>query len=274
MPGAPIPLSLPRHAASPRGVGRAGEIWRLFQEAAVQDSIRVGWPPERYNEHGSAFVVYGMSVRHHRELRYGEPIHAETWVEDFRRGILSRREVRLHGPDGPIADGTQRWVHVGADLRPKRAPAALMEAFALAPRDEGEVDLPAAAPLEGAERRFAFEIWHGWMDPLGHVNHPAYLDFCDESTSRALGEAGLDPVRMVPVAEQVDWKRGAGALERLVVHTRVAGRSGRGDAVLAHRITDEAGALYATATTVRRLVDDDGEPLLRALGYSEAQSAQ
>jgi len=274
MPAAPIPLSLPRHAASPRGVGRAGEIWRLFQEAAVQDSIRVGWSPDRYVEQGSAFMVYGMVVRHHRELSYGEPTHADTWVHDFRRGILSRREVRLVGPAGPIADGTQRWVHVGPDLRPARAPDALVRAFELNPRPEPEVELPGWAPLAGEERSFRFEVWHGWMDPLAHVNHPAYLDFCDESTSRALAGAGLDPVGMVPVAEAVDWKRGAVALDRLEIHTRAAGRTARGDAVLAHRITGEDGSLYATATTVRRMLGGDGEALLGALGYSEAQSAQ
>lgn len=276
MPGTPIPLSLPRHAASPRGVGRAGEIWRLFQEAAVQDSIRVGWSPERYVEQRSAFMVYGMSVRHHRELPYGEPVHAETWIHDFRRGILSRREVRLAGPDGPIADGTQRWVHVGADLRPTRAPEALVRAFRIAPTDEPEVGLPPATPLEGQEHRFAFEVWHTWMDPLAHVNHPAYLDFCDESTSRVLARAGLDPVGLVPVAEQVDWKRGAVALDRLAIHTRATGRTAEGDAVLTHRIThaDDPDALYATATTVRRMTGGDGEALLRAFGYSMAQSEQ
>ncbi len=266
-----IPLTLPRHAANPRGVGRAAEVWRLFQEAAVIASIRVGWPPERYTESGTGFVVYGMTVRHDREVVYGEPLEAETWVPSFARGILSRREIRLSGPGGPVAATTQRWVHVGPGLKPARASPELLRALTLHDRGEPELCLPTFAPLpgvEGAGRSFSFEVWHTWMDPLGHVNHPAYVDFCDEATCRALAAAGLDPQQLVPVAEQVDWKRGAVAGERVVVRTCAVGLTGAGDAVLSHQIVGEGeGApLYATATTVRRLLGGTGEPLLRALG--------
>ncbi len=263
-----ISLSLPRHAANPRGVGRAAEVWRLFQEAAVIASTRVGWPPERYVQAGTGFVVYGMTVRHAREVVYGEPLQAETWVPSFARGILSRREVRLSGHLGPVAAATQRWVHVGASLKPTRASPELVGALTLEDRGEPELQLPGFEPADGPERAFAFEVWHTWMDPLGHVNHPAYVDFCDEATSRLLAKAGEDPVRLVPVAEQVDWKRGAVAGERVVVWTRAAGRSVDGDAVLLHRITGEGpdAPLYATATTVRRLLGAGGDAILRAVG--------
>lgn len=262
-----IPLSLPRHAANPRGVGRAGEVWRLFQEAAVVASTRVGWPPERFRSSGLAFVVHGMLVRHHREATYGEPLDARTWVHDFRRGVLSRREVRLTGPGGLVAEGSQRWVHVGPGLKPTRASPELLDAFLPVETGEPSPALPRWTALPPShEHRFAFEVWHTWMDPLAHVNHPAYVDWCDEATSRVMAEHGLDPTILVPVAEEVEWKRASVAGARVVVATRLVGRTEAGDAVLSHRVTDADDQPYAHATTIRRLLGGDGVRLVEVFG--------
>ena len=67
-----VDLHLARSAFTPRDVARAGDVWRVFQEAAVAGSSAVGWPPGRYRETGTAFVVRQMTVVHHRETRFGE----------------------------------------------------------------------------------------------------------------------------------------------------------------------------------------------------------
>ncbi|MCK6506896.1 acyl-CoA thioesterase [Myxococcota bacterium] len=256
-------IGIPRHAAGPRQVARAGEIWRLFQELAIQASTAVGWSPARYLEQGTAFVVYGMTAVHHREVAYGERLRARTWVHDFKRDTLTRRQIRLSDARGPVAACTQQWAHVDARLRPSRAPAALLAALPVERPDEPSVELPAVVvPLAGGEHRFTFQPWHTWMDPLAHVNHPAYVDFCDEGTSRALAAAGVDPQGLVPVAEHVAFKVGALAGQQVEVLTRVVGRTAAGDVVLSHEVGGEAP--FARATTVRRLVD--GGDLARALG--------
>lgn len=256
-------IGIPRHAAGPRQVARAGEIWRLFQELAIQASTAVGWSPARYLEEGTAFVVYGMTAVHHREVAYGQRLRARTWVHDFKRDTLTRRQIRLFDADGPVAACTQQWAHVDARLRPARAPASLLAALPVERPDEPSVELPAlAVAVQGPEHRFAFEPWHTWMDPLAHVNHPAYVDFCDEGTCRALAAAGVDPQRLVPVAEHVAFKVGALAGQPVEVLTRVVGRTAAGDAVLSHEVTGQAP--FARATTVRRLVD--GADLAAALG--------
>lgn len=262
-----IPLTLPRHAANPRGVGRASEIWRLFQEAAVVASTRAGWPPERYVATGTAFVVYSMSVRHLREVPYGETLEAETWVQNFRRGILSQRELRLCGEHGEAAEGTQRWVHVDSSLKPTRASPELFSAFVAVDRPAQDVGVPAHTPLQGARRCLELEVWHTWMDPLGHVNHPTYVDFCDETTSRAMAAAGLDPACLVPVAEHIDWKRGALAGARLRIWSQLTGQTAEGHAVQTHLLV-EAGneaQIYAEATTVRGLAGGPAGALIDAL---------
>ena len=40
-----FPLTLPRNAFTAREAPRAGDIWRLCQDAATLASIRSGWPP-------------------------------------------------------------------------------------------------------------------------------------------------------------------------------------------------------------------------------------
>jgi acyl-CoA thioesterase FadM len=257
-----FPIDLPRHAFNLRDVARAGDVWRCMQEVAVQGSALCGWHPARYREVGSAFIVRAMTVVHHREPRYGEPIEARTWVADFRRGILTRREVRLDGGDGPIAAGSQEWVHVSGNLRPTRAPPDMLAAFEPDDHEPAHL-LPEWEPAEGPEHAFHLRTWHAWMDPLGHANHPLYLDWCDEATARRLASAGIDPMMLQPVAERIVWKSGIEAEQEVAVTSRLIGRVG--DAVVQEHVVRREGTLAATVTTVRRLAERPERlaPLLR-----------
>jgi acyl-CoA thioesterase FadM len=271
-----VPTSLPRHAFSARDAARAGDVWRAFQEVAVEASTLAGWPPLRYRDEHAAFVMRSMTVTHRHEVLYGERLEASTWVQSFRRGMFSNREIRLRSPRGAIASTSQTWVYVRAsrrsdgswELAPERAPATLEEAFPIhAPSPElaaGAATLPDATPREGAPFELQLDAWSTWMDPLDHVNHPAYLDWCDESTSRALRRAGLDAVALVPVAESATYSRGVQALEHVTVRSRITGITGAGDVVLAHAITvDEVRC--ASVTTVRRVLGVETERLVEAL---------
>jgi acyl-CoA thioesterase FadM len=256
-----FPIHLPRHAFSVRDVARAGDVWRCFQEAAVEGSTRCGWPPTRYREVGSAFVVRAMTVVHHAEPHYGEPLEATTWVANFRRGVLTTREIRLSTPRGLMAAASQEWVHVTAGLRPVRASPDCLKAFS--PEDvEATQGLPEWVPCDPSPVfSFAFDLWHSWMDPLGHANHPMYLDWCDESLCRRMVQAGLKPEALQPVAETVSWKLGVEAPERILVNSQFVGLTPTQDAVFQHQILNGAGRVAATATTVRRLNDGTGEAL-------------
>lgn len=250
-----MPLHLPRHAFSTRDVARAGHIWRAFQEAALFGSTEMGWSPRRYRDEGIAFVVRQMDVLHHDEARYGEPVSARTWVSTFRRGIFSNRQIRLSGPRGLLASTTQQWVHVTDTLRPKRAAPELVEAFPLF-EDGPDITVPAAATeVQGQERTFAFTSWHTLMDPLGHANHPAYVDWVEEALAVAVHTAGCDPVAVVPVAEQVRWRTGVLGGNQVVVRWRVTGLTEQDDVVLSADIEDPEGSPLATAVLVRRLVE-------------------
>lgn len=222
----------------------------------MEGSAACGWPASRYRKLGTGFVVRQMTVVHHEEARFEEPVAAETWIADLRRGLLTTREIRLTSPRGPLASATQEWAHVGPGLRPGRAPAELIEAFPVVADRAPPVSLPKMIELGGTPvHRFQFRCWHTWMDPLGHANHPAYVDWCDEALSHVLDGAGLPVLQLQPVAEWVKFRRGVVAGDEVVVETSRAGRTDGGAAVFRHKLVDVEGRPYAEAVTVRRMAD-------------------
>jgi len=256
-----VSLMVPRHAFSPRHVVRAGEVWRLLQIAAVESSTRRGWSPERYQAEGTGFIVSRMTVRHHRQLISGEAPLARTWVRDFRRGIISRREIRLCVAEEEVAATTQQWVHISSTaMKPTRAGAAMLAAFA--PHDTGSamIEFPAVTECTGLEWSMRFPCWHSWMDVLGHVNHPTYIDWCDEAIMRRIASLGEEPQKMIPVAEEFRFRRAVLAGEMVTVRSRLVGTTAARDAVIEHSITTPETA--AIATTVRRLSGGDLVALL------------
>lgn len=222
-------LSLSRHAFGPRERARAGHVWRLFQDAAIEGSSRCGWPPSRYRELGSGFVVRRMTVVHHAEAVFGDAIDARTWVSNFRRGMFSDREIQLSAGGRPLASAIQQWVYVAApELKPARAPEDMIAAFDAGAPD-GAVP-PALPPLDGelppATFRASFDTWFTAMDPLAHANHPAYVDWADEALARWLAAAGADPHAVVPAGEEVTFRSGIVAPEPAVVELARVGTSG------------------------------------------------
>ena len=268
-----LPLHIPRHAFSVREVARAADIWRAFQEAAVLGSSAVGWPPPRYRREDCAFVVRRMVVVHDAEARYAEPVLGRTWVRDFRRGLLTTREIRLTGEGGrALAAASQEWVHVtfGLDadgqvvLRPSRAKKELLSAFEHEDLDEAP-RLPEHEAVDGAPthtHRIPLRLTE--MDPLGHVNHPAYVDLVDEHTSVVLQAAGIDPVQLQPLAEEVRFRAGMEAPGDATVQTRLVGRTPSA-CVLHHRLLRPDGDIAAESTTVRTLAELGPDRLAEAL---------
>ncbi len=245
---------MPRHAFSLRDVARPSVVWRACQDVAVDASIAGGWPPERYRQAEIALVIREMTVVHHREAVYGERFNARTWLARTRRNLLSTRELRLENAAGPYASVTQEWVHVSAALRPQRAPADLTEAFEPVEL-ESSVVMPAWEKAPGTrEHTLEFRTWQTWMDPLGHINHPMYIDFADEAVARIIAAAGIAEERLRPVADNAVFRAGIGPEVQVRVTSRLLGRTANGACVIGHEIhTGEI--LCAELTTQRTLAD-------------------
>ena len=243
-------VSLQRGTFSPRLVARAGDVWRAMQDLVVQQSNDVGWTPDRYVAANTMFVVRTMTVQHLRELHIDDVLTGTTWPSRARRQMLFTRQVRLFAGETLTAAATQEWAYLSRRLEPIRAGKDLFDAFTVF-EGHPDVELPAfvkddAAPAE----RFDFVTWHGWMDPHAHVNHAAYVDFCDEGVARWAAGRGVDPQGVVPIAETVHFRAALGAGVTVTVETTRIGHA-HGDAVFAHRIL-QGDTVCALATTVRR----------------------
>jgi acyl-CoA thioesterase FadM len=219
----------------------------------------------RYREAGTAFVVRSMTVRHAREMVYGEPVEGETWVRRMRRDMLTTRETRLRGGGEDIANVSQEWVHVDASLKPTRAAPELVEAFGVHPHGDS-VTMPEYTPAEGDLPELRFRAWHTWMDPLAHINHPMYVDFCDEAIARALAAEGICPDDVVPVAEALTFRFGVGADDDVRVQTRLVGRAAKGVAVFRQAILVGDSKVCVDALVARRLLSGNPRELCEVFG--------
>ena len=258
-----FPLTLPRNAFTAREVPRAGDIWRLCQDAATLASIRSGWPPARFRVERVFFVVYRGVVLHEAETPYGEILDATTWVSRLRRRTLSTREIRIRTGGERVAAATQEWVHVdGETFKPKQGSKATAAAFPVVDV-EPSVKLPNFDRLPGAETVFRFQMWQTWADPLAHANHPAYIDWCDEATSRRMVEAGIEPTLLRPVAEQVTFRDSVLPGEEVTVRTERVGVFGGNAVVLKHHLETDRGPA-AEATSIRSLAAESSESLIAA----------
>jgi len=259
-----FPYELPRNAFNARDAARAGDIWRAFQDVAVGAAARAGWPPHRFRDYGAAFVVRSQTVVHHRETRFGVRLRGQSWVTRFRRDTLCSREVRLFGEDGPVADGVQEWVHVGEDGRACRAHPQVVADLRIHEGGPPSPVMPAFEPIEGGVTfRHEFPIPFVIMDPLDHVNHPAYVDFVDESVSHLLYANQIRPLELVPVAETVTYYAPVVAPGPAFVETQLVGFTSGGAAVFDHVVGTESTPRSATARTVRTLATEPER--LRAL---------
>jgi acyl-CoA thioesterase FadM len=258
-----FPLRLPRNAFTAGEVPRAGDLWRLCQDVATLASIESGWPPSRFRTEGVAFIVYRMTMIHDASTSYGVVLDTKTWVSRLRRRTLCTREVRIHSQSQRIAAATQEWVHVDfATLKPKQGSPEAATAF---PEVDVEpsISMPNYDDHAGADAEFGFKMWQTWSDPLAHANHPAYVDWCDEATSRHMVVAGLDPVLLRPIAETVTYRSAVLPGEEVLVETKRIGVIASDAVVLRHQLSTERGPA-AEAVTVRGLVGGNADPLVDA----------
>jgi len=258
-----FPLILPRNAFTAREVPRAADVWRLCQDASTLASINSGWPPSRFRDEKVTFVVYKMTVVHDVETPYGAVLDMTTWVSRFRRRTLCAREVRIRTAGQRVAAATQEWVHVDSDtLKPKQGSFELGAAFP-AVDVEPSVTLPKFDELPGAVDEFAFDMWQTWSDPLAHANHPDYIGWCDEATSRRMVASGLEPILLRPIAEQVTFRLSILPGERVTVRTKRIGAIGIDAVVLMHHLETERGTA-ADATSIRALAEGSSAALISA----------
>jgi acyl-CoA thioester hydrolase len=122
------------------GLGHVNNLHYLkwMQTAAVAHSSEQGWPPERYRELRSAWVVRTHHIEYLQPAFADEEIIVKTWVSDFRK-VTSLRKYKIVRPKGgaTLATGETNWAFLGlAPYVPRRIPPELSTAFIVVPPAE------------------------------------------------------------------------------------------------------------------------------------------
>jgi len=197
---------------------------RYLAHAAVEASAAAGFDAGWYAAAGTLWLVRRSTLDVRRPVRAGERLLVNTWVEDFRR-VRSHRRYELVGTDGLCVDARTDWVYVDAEnLRPRRVPGKLEQAFGLGKPLERKTWQAPTAPLAPACTSHRVQLHE--LDSLRHVNNAAYLDIAAQALFDVLEEAGWTFDRLmadgvVPVFTRGDleYLDAARYRERLEVQT-------------------------------------------------------
>ena len=164
---------------------RAAALLRHAQDVAWLHSERLEYGRAWYEARGVGWVVRGIDLLIDQPPQSNEVITATTSLAGFRH-VMARRHTRLFTPNGRvIADAAIDWVMTDAEGRPSRFPAEF-EAFV---QRVSATFLPIkipAIPHEGTSTRTVeIPLRTSDIDPLGHVNHAAWLEIVEEALAAA-----------------------------------------------------------------------------------------
>jgi len=200
---------------------RAAAILRHAQDAAWLHSERLEYGRSWYEARGVGWVVRGIDLLIDHPPLSNEPITVTTSLAGFRH-VMARRHTRLFTSSGRvIADAAIDWVMTDRDGRPSRFPQEF-EAFV---QRVGATFLPIKIPAThtstpSSSQLVAIPLRTSDIDPLGHVNHAAWLEVVEEALALAAPEqlaAERRRIRLEYLAvteggrAEVQLSRGAGA---------------------------------------------------------------
>jgi len=111
---------------------------RWMMDAAVAHSSAQGWPPERYHQIGSGFVVRSHRIRYLQPASAGDQVVVLTWVANFQK-IRSLRKYKIVRPSDEtrLAVAETDWAFIGMAPRvPRLVPPELAEAFVIVAKED------------------------------------------------------------------------------------------------------------------------------------------
>jgi acyl-CoA thioesterase FadM len=159
---------------------RASGFLRYAQDLAWRHSEAAGFGRQWYSVRGLTWLARAVELDIVAEVPYGSQLAVTTEVIGFRR-VWARRvsEFRRDETDRPVATAITDWVLLNAAGRPASVPDEIMSVFAALPGSFTplRIELPPA-PADALPVELSPRV--GEIDPLGHVNNAAYLDYLDD----------------------------------------------------------------------------------------------
>lgn len=104
---------------------------RWIQEVAVAHSTALGWPFERYRQHGAVFVVRRHEIDYVAPVLLGQTVRLETWIESVKAASCIRRtEITRLSDQQVVCRGSTMWAFMSFEAgRPLRIPQQLIQDF-------------------------------------------------------------------------------------------------------------------------------------------------
>ncbi|MBI3467094.1 MAG: acyl-CoA thioesterase [Planctomycetes bacterium] len=128
-------------AAEIDDLGHANNVAYLhwMQAAALAHSAAQGWPPERYQQIGTGWVVRSHRIEYLRPALEGHRLVVRTWVATMKKVSSERRyEILRHPEDLLLAKAATEWVFVNYRTGiPARVPPEVLGAFTVVERVDG-----------------------------------------------------------------------------------------------------------------------------------------
>jgi acyl-CoA thioester hydrolase len=102
---------------------------RWILDVATAHSRALGWDHARYRELGGIFVVLRHEIDYVAQVREGEALVGETWVDSWRLASCVRR-TELRRGEQVVARGATTWAFISmASGRLRRIPDELRALF-------------------------------------------------------------------------------------------------------------------------------------------------
>ena len=165
----------------PDGIVRSSALLRYAQDVAWVHSERMGFDRAWYAERDLAWVVRAAELAILEPVALGQSVALSTAVIGFRK-VWARRRTEGRLPDGRLVLwGHTDWVMTDVVRGlPGRVPPEFPGVFASPPGpfEPGRVPLP---PTPDDAVRHRSRVRPQDLDPMGHVNNAAYLDYLEEA---------------------------------------------------------------------------------------------
>jgi acyl-CoA thioester hydrolase len=186
-----VPYRVRFDEAGADGRVHASVLLAWAQDAAWVHSTSLGFGREWYADHGLTWLVRAAELRLVDPPRYGDDVAVRTEIVGFRR-VLARRLTTCRDSEGrELSSSITDWALLDARGRPVRIPAPFSDLVDVPTFDPLPVDAPATGR---AATSVGVRVRARDVDPLGHANNAAYVNYVEE----ALAEAGFDVVERLP----------------------------------------------------------------------------
>ncbi|HJW21473.1 MAG TPA: thioesterase family protein [Candidatus Limnocylindrales bacterium] len=168
--------------AGPDGRIRTSTLLRYAQDVAWRHSEARGFDRPWYAARGLSWVARSVSLELLAAIGMGQTLHLTTRVIGHRR-IWARRLAEAREGPGARGDILARvvtdWVILDLRGRPVRIPPDFGLDFA-SPEVHGDIQ-HAEPPAGEPSASLSIRVRPHDLDPVGHVNNAAYLDWLEEA---------------------------------------------------------------------------------------------